>query len=1157
MEMLLRKLIFLISVVSLLLILAITESIEYGFINGTVQHQSETSRIIRGEGKTGEGKPLVVPLDQIDADDLLLVGGKGANLGELLKIPGLNIPEGFVVTTDALKLFFESNPGLRHEITDLLSHINWDDPGSINSTSELIKQKILQASMPQEIVEIIKEQYSKLEEVAGVSDVPVAVRSSGVSEDAPDASWAGQFRTELNRRGIFQVIEAIQELWSELFNPDVLTYGRQHDIEFEKFSMGIIVQRMINASEGHSGVAFGLDPDSGFRAAPGIVDGVYYIEALPGLGEALVQNLAEPDGFLVVKKLNGEFEIIETTVGAKEKMIVYKPGLSGTEIIDTPQDLRTTWALTEERVLEIAKIIDSINQHYDRPQDVEFAIEADTIYIVQSRAETKHSLKPIDLIEWSKMVVKQSDIDAFGAEPILKGTGVGLKGAGVGRVVMIDHNSPIPVREQAARVKEGDVLVAYRTDPSIVDAMRRAGLIVTEIGGMNSHAAIVAREYDLNAIIGAEGAMSILAEGQIITLDSERGVVFPEELPLTLSETHYRISELPVTKKIKIGTLAFDTDRVRAMFPMSLYDMYYGIGLMRLEFVLGKIGIHPLAILAYDAGETLAPEVANEIEKRIKQYPTARDFFITKVKEGIINNATVLRDGQKVIVRTTDYKTNEYEDQLGGEFEELLVTEVMGRYPESDPMRGFRGIERMLNEKFAEAFDMELEAILSAWAEAPDKVSIMIPVVRTPEDVTNFKEVLRKKIDEMGLSHLGEPELIMMFEVPSNIFQVNDFIAAGVDGFSFGTNDLTQFILAVDRDSGFFKGEALGEYDAVSKAVIKALGIAIKAAKEAGISTGICGQAPSDHPDIYPAILTALGIDSISVTHDVFHKVVERVANAELEGGGEMYLRDLTLFLDYIDNPTPEEVKYNILDSDSILKNNIKIHPLALLAFDRRQISDRAVVNRILKKIGDKTGQRYFWDIVYKRVKEALESGRKEYVYRTSNFLSSDYAKLTGGNLFESAEANPTMGVFGMYRMLHYQNMLDMFRLELTAVLEAARDTGKKIKIEFDMVRTVKELNDAVSLLEEVMEDVGLSDEYVEIGMRIATPANVLLIDKFIEGGNLNFVSIDRDVLASNILAATPLSLVPADRIERVLEIPMKIILSAIERHPGVRLLIP
>lgn len=1105
---------------------------------------------------------ITVGLSQVGLDDILLVGGKAANLGELNRLPAVNVPEGFVVTTEALELFFNENPELKKLIAETIERIDWEDPRSINNASEKIKYAILAAHMPKRVVEEITANYRKLEEQFG-TNLPVAVRSSGISEDAPDASWAGQFRTELNQRSVFQVISAVQLLWSELFNPDVLSYGHQHNIDFTKFSMGVIIQRMIDASDESSGVGFGLEPDTGFRALPGIVAGVYYIEGVPGLGEGLVQNIVEPDGFLVVKKENGEFKIISKRFGSKEVKVIAKEGMSGTEVVETPEEVRNNWIFTEEKILEIAQAIDQISSYYGRAQDTEFAIQNGKVYFVQSRAETRYSLLPVDLIRWEKKIVNPQAIR--GLEPLIKGTGVGGKGAGVGKVVIIDHNSPVPVREQAAHIRKGDVLVAYRTDPSLVDAMRRAGLIITEIGGMNSHAAIVSREYDLNTIIGAKGAMSVLTQGQIVTVDAERGAVWAGSLPLIESKNEYRISELPITEHIKIGTLAFDPTRVRSMFPMALYEQYYGIGLMRLEFTLAEIGLHPLLVIAYDKykkGEELRPEVRQivekhltEIEEKIRGYASARDFFVDKIRSDILANAITLDKGQVVIVRTSDYKTNEYEDQIGGEFEELLGRELFGIYPESDPMKGFRGIERMLHERILPAFDMELEAILKAWAEEPDKVNVMIPVVRIPQDVKEFRELLQQKIAEMGLSHLGMPKLIMMFEVPSNIFQIQEFIKAGVDGFSFGTNDLTQFLLAVDRDSGLFKNAEQGQYDAVNRAVIKALGIAIKEAKGAGISTGICGQAPSDYPDVYPAILTELGIESVSVTHDVFDRVVRNIARAEVEGGAERYLHGLEMVLYYEDAPNPLSFAVPVISADEVFKK-IGIHPLALHAFDNRTLGNREVAEKITRRIGGRSALRYYRNQIYNYVKESLQQKGSGIRYKSSGLMSTEYRKLIGGELFESQEANPTLGAFGLYRLLHYREMPELFRIELTAVLEAVRDSGKKIKFEFDVVRTIKELEDAISLLEDIASEVGINRDKIKIGMRVTTPANILLLEQYITHGDLDFISIDRELLASNILAAYPLELLPGDKIEDALQIPLKLIRSIAEKM-GIPILTP
>ncbi|MCM8783200.1 MAG: PEP/pyruvate-binding domain-containing protein [Candidatus Omnitrophica bacterium] len=343
---------------------------------------------------------LVLFFHELGREDIFLVGGKGANLGELSHIAGISVPEGFVVTTTAFQKFLDANPGLQDKIIRIINSIDWDTPSSINSAAEKIKEAVLRANMPREIIEMIKAGYGHLEEISGIKDVPCAVRSSGVAEDSPNFSWAGQFRTELNQRGIYQVLEAVKLIWAELYNPDALTYGHQNGIDPRKFSMGVVIQRMINSEK--SGVAFGLESDTGFRANPGGMEGVFYIEGVYGLGEGMVQNIQEPDGFLVVKMPNGEFKIIERIFGSKREQIVYRSGMSGTEKTSVPEEWRQRWVFSEAEVLEIARAVFALNSHYNHPQDVEFAWEGGKLYILQSRNETVHADKPVDLIEWRK-----------------------------------------------------------------------------------------------------------------------------------------------------------------------------------------------------------------------------------------------------------------------------------------------------------------------------------------------------------------------------------------------------------------------------------------------------------------------------------------------------------------------------------------------------------------------------------------------------------------------------------------------------------------------------------------------------------------------------------------------------------------------------------
>ncbi|MBY8963648.1 phosphoenolpyruvate synthase [Flavobacterium sp. D11R37] len=799
---------------------------------------------------------FTLPLKNVGINDIANVGGKNASLGEMLQNLtqlGVSIPDGFVVTVDAYRAYLAHN-GLEQKITDIINTINHDNIESLRRGGMQVRQAFLNGKFPPEMrVEIIN-CYHKLSEQYGQDITDVAVRSSATAEDLPDASFAGQQETYLNVRGPEMLMDSIRKCFASLFTDRAISYRERFNYDLMQLGLSVCVQKMVRSDLGASGVAFSIDTESGFKDAV-IINGTV------GLGEMLVQGAVSPDEFIVFKPAlkEGYNSIIEKKLGNKDKMMVYGEG--GDErvtIIPTEEKARKRFCLTDDNVLKLAKWVVIIEDYYTKlrdkwtPMDVEWAIDGLTkeLFIVQARPETIHSRK-----EHNAITEYSIDDESRHEKVITTGIAVGDK-IGTGKATII-YSLDKRVTE-GHEFTPGDVLVTEMTDPDWEPIMKKASAIITNKGGRTCHAAIIAREMGIPAIVGCGNATDMIKEGMMVTAscaEGDKGFIYEGEIPYT--ETEYDLSLLPEVKtdimlNVASPGLAFRFSHL----PNK------GVGLAREEFIINNyIEVHPLALMQHR--ELNDRNLTAAIEKKITGYANEEDFFIEKLADGISKIAASFYP-HKTIVRFSDFKTNEYYNLLGGKYFEP---------EEENPMIGWRGASRYYSDAYKEAFGLECRAIKKAREERGLKnVVVMIPFCRTVEELIKVKEVMK----EYGLVR-GEHglELYLMAEIPSNILMAAEF-AQHIDGFSIGSNDLTQLTLGLDRDSSL----VAHLYDERNPAVKRMLEMLISTAKKAGVKVGICGQGPSDFPD-FAQFLVGLGIDSISVTPDSVIKTVNAIASAE------------------------------------------------------------------------------------------------------------------------------------------------------------------------------------------------------------------------------------------------------------------------------------
>lgn len=797
-----------------------------------------------------------LPLKSVGINDIPLVGGKNASLGEMLQhltALGVNIPDGFVITVDAYYEFIKHNH-LDKKIKDILNTIDCNNIESLRRGGMQVRQLILNGRFPKDMSEQIIVSYKNLSQQYQQEYTDVAVRSSATAEDLPDASFAGQQETFLNVRGPAILMDCVRDCFASLFTDRAISYRQNFGYDHFQLALSVCIQKMVRSDLGASGVAFSIDTESGFKDA-------IVINASFGLGEMIVQGAISPDEYIVFKPLikKGFNAIIEKKMGNKDKMMIYgEGGNERVKIIPSEISFRNRFCLNDETIVKLAKWVAIIEDYYTKikdkwtPMDVEWAIDglSKDLFIVQARPETIHSQKDHSTITEYKIEDEKRH-----EKLITKGIAVGDK-IGSGKATIL-YSLDKRVSEGHEFVA-GSVLVTDMTDPDWEPIMKKASAIITNKGGRTCHAAIVARELGVPAIVGCGNVTDLIKEGDIITASCAEGDVgFIYEGDIKYEKNDYDLSTLPSVKtdimlNVASPSLAFQFSHL----PNK------GVGLAREEFIINNyIQVHPLALLNHKSLND--KDLTNEIEKKIVGYENEETFFIEKLSNGIAKIAASFYPN-KVIVRFSDFKSNEYYNLLGGKYYEPH---------EENPMIGWRGASRYYSDAYKPAFGLECKAIKNVRDEMGlTNVVVMIPFCRTVEELHKVTDVM----NEYGLKRgENELELFLMAEIPSNIIMAEEF-AKHIDGFSIGSNDLTQLTLGLDRDSAL----VAHLYDERNPAVKIMLEMLITTAKKAKVKVGICGQGPSDFPD-FAQFLVELGIDSISVTPDSVIKTVNAIAEVE------------------------------------------------------------------------------------------------------------------------------------------------------------------------------------------------------------------------------------------------------------------------------------
>ena len=798
---------------------------------------------------------LVAPFEQLRMTDVEVVGGKNASLGEMisqLAATGVRVPGGFATTAHAFRQFL-AHEGLAHRIQAKLSTLNVEDVRSLAEAGSVIRQWIIDTPLPPDLEAAIREQFAML--TAGNPEASFAVRSSATAEDMPDASFAGQQETFLNVTGIDDVLHRMKEVFASLYNDRAISYRVHKGYAHADVALSAGVQRMVRSDLGSAGVMFTIDTESGFAD-------VVFITSSYGLGELVVQGAVNPDEFYVHKHtLNaGKFAVIRRVLGSKLQRMEFASVADTAadpsqprklvQTLDTPPEQRNRYSLTDAEVCELARYALIIEKHYGRAMDIEWGKDGvdGQLYILQARPETVKS-------QAGGKVEQRYKIKGDRAKNtvLAEGRAIGQK-IGTGPVRLVRSPAEMDC------VQPGDVLVTEMTDPNWEPVMKRAGAIVTNRGGRTCHAAIIARELGIPAVVGCGDATEHLAEGALVTVscaEGDTGYVYDGLLETEISDVERgEMPYCPIKIMMNIGNpqLAFDF----AQMPNS------GVGLARLEFIINNnIGVHPKAILDYP---NIDPDLKKAVESVARGHASPRAFYVDKLVEGIATIAAAFWP-KSVIVRLSDFKSNEYRKLIGG-----------SRYEpdEENPMLGFRGASRYISGEFADAFAMECEALRRVRGEMGlTNVEIMVPFVRTVKQAATVVRMLA----ERGLRRAADGgkdglRLIMMCEVPSNAILAHEFLEH-FDGMSIGSNDLTQLTLGLDRDSGL--EQLAGDFDERDPAVKAMISRAIAACRATGKYVGICGQGPSDHPD-FADWLAAEGIVSISLNPDSVIDTWQRLA---------------------------------------------------------------------------------------------------------------------------------------------------------------------------------------------------------------------------------------------------------------------------------------
>ncbi|MCP4695657.1 MAG: phosphoenolpyruvate synthase [Gammaproteobacteria bacterium] len=790
----------------------------------------------------------IIQLMSLGMGDVTRVGGKNASLGEMishLAAAGVRVPGGFATTAAAFNDFLAQN-GLNTHINQALDALDVADVEALAETGGEIRQRVMKTPLQKPLKKEIVRAYKEMCQKAG-EEVSVAIRSSATAEDLPDASFAGQQETFLNVRGSDNVLAAVKEVFASLFNDRAIAYRVHHGFVHSEVALSAGIQRMVRSDIGTSGVIFTLDTESGFRD-------VVFITAAYGLGETVVQGAVNPDEFYVHKETvsAGRLAILRRNRGSKAIKMIYSEETAhgrSVQTIDVPKAERLRFSLSDAEVEELARQAIIIENHYKRPMDIEWGKDGNDgrLYILQARPETvKSRISQGNIIE--RFVLKPHS-----AEALVSGCSIGQRvGVGPARVI---HSA-----REMYKVREGDVLVTDITDPDWEPVMKRSAAIVTNRGGRTCHAAIIARELGVPAVVGCGDATEKLNDDEQVTVscaEGDTGYIYRGHLEYEKQTTPVgELPKLPFKIMMNVGSpdRAFDF----AGIPNA------GVGLARLEFVINRmIGIHPKALLNYAKQK---PDLQTIIDKRAGGYASPVDFYVEKLVEGISTLAAAFH-GKPVIVRMSDFKSNEYANLLGGKEYEPQ---------EENPMLGFRGASRYIAESFQDCFELECRALRKVREEMGfSNVEIMIPFVRTLEEARRVVELLAENGLERGKNGL---RLIMMCELPSNALLAEDFLQY-FDGFSIGSNDLTQLTLGLDRDSGL----VAKVFDERNPAVKKLLEMAIQACHKQGKYVGICGQGPSDHAD-FAKWLGDRHIESISLNPDTVISTWWYLAGTEKDG---------------------------------------------------------------------------------------------------------------------------------------------------------------------------------------------------------------------------------------------------------------------------------
>lgn len=778
---------------------------------------------------------------EIGIRDTAKVGGKNSSLGEMfsnLSTQGISVPDGFATTAYAFEEFLTQN-SLHSKLDGLMHQLDRTNYSNLNEAGAKARELLLAGELSQKLQSSIAQAYKEL---CGEDDCEVAVRSSATAEDLPQASFAGQHESYLNIKGEAALLNAVKKCFASLYTDRAIKYREENGFEHQKVALSVGVQKMVRSDKASSGVIFTLEPESGFRD-------VVHLSGVWGLGENIVQGTVTPDEFLVFKPtlLQDKNAIIQKKLGTKAKTMIY--GFDENKAIintDTPKEKQEIFVLTDEEVTRLAQWALIIENHYQKPMDIEWAKDGITneIFIIQARPETVHSQKNPLLLKEYKLLGK--------GIAIVQGEAIGSKiTTGIARILQ----SP----DEANKLQAGEIIITDTTSPDWDPILQKAAAIITNKGGRTSHASIVAREMGVPAIVGCGNATTKIKDGEMITVscsEGKTGFVYPGKLNFKIEDINFSNVKKPETTEVML--IVGDPDKA---FDLSFYPND-GVGLMRIEFIIThSVQIHPMALVKFNELKDAA--VKQKIDELTHQYPDKEKYFVEKLSQGIATIAAAFYP-KDVIVRMSDFKTNEYANLIGGkDFEPH----------EENPMLGFRGASRYYNELYREGFRLECEAIRKVRNEMGlSNVKVMIPFCRTIDEGNKVIAVMKRFGLEQGVDNL---EIYVMAEIPANVILAQKF-AKIFDGFSIGSNDLTQLTLGIDRDSALVS-DLFNEQDEAPKEMIATM---IAKSKRAGKKIGLCGQAPSDFPE-FAKFLVDEEIDSISFNPDAILKGIENILKAE------------------------------------------------------------------------------------------------------------------------------------------------------------------------------------------------------------------------------------------------------------------------------------